>query len=379
MAIEIHLDGKPVTKLQAARACAEIGSEPVFIGEENAEGVIEDAVLVSARYRMRGEIQRPEIGCGQFCVDTPEEARQQARVLLLAAEIAELAEMIAAEQVEAPARVGVPEQMPIPASHYCDSGNCEVCGDGLEDAATQADDRGTCPQGNPYPDGTPWCALCGTHHRVASAPEPVRISGTAVDKAMASAYGWCPATTGPDEELDRALYCDKQLGEDSKHAGNHHAHVGDGSEVAWGAEDDPYIRKGTRWPAGVADARRTYGDEPNPPHHMTGNMIGPCCVAEDAGYICNAQDGHDGPDHVAYDSKSKECHRWPVAEPAPAGAQDTAAEATPEERLLLAVYGVNPDKAANVRELRTHAAECGKDDHHGCLAHLAGQNVSAAQ
>jgi hypothetical protein len=65
---------------------------------------------------------------------------------------------------------------------------------------------------------------------------------------MATEFGLCPATTGPDEELDRALYCDKQLGEDNRHAGNHHAHVF-GSEAAWGDEDDPWIRKGTRWPA----------------------------------------------------------------------------------------------------------------------------------
>lgn len=51
----------------------------------------------------------------------------------------------------------------------------------------------------------------------------------------------------------------------------------------------------------------------NPPHHMTGNMIGPPCDAEDGNYICNAQDGHDGPDHVAYGSENRECHRWPVA------------------------------------------------------------------
>jgi hypothetical protein len=30
-------------------------------------------------------------------------------------------------------RVGVPEKMPTPQSHYCDSGNCEVCGDGTGD------------------------------------------------------------------------------------------------------------------------------------------------------------------------------------------------------------------------------------------------------
>ena len=51
-------------------------------------------------------------------------------------------------------------------------------------------------------------------------------------------------------------------------------------------------------------------------------------------------------------------------EPAPA-------EATPEERLLLAIYGVSPDDPRNVRELRRHAAECNEDDHTHCLAALA--------
>jgi hypothetical protein len=51
----------------------------------------------------------------------------------------------------------------------------------------------------------------------------------------------------------------------------------------------------------------------NPPHHATGDTPGPACDARDSGYICNAQDGHDGPDHVAYGSGGQECHRWPVA------------------------------------------------------------------
>jgi len=34
---------------------------------------------------------------------------------------------------EIAARVGVPETLPVPVGHYCDSGNCEVCGDGTGD------------------------------------------------------------------------------------------------------------------------------------------------------------------------------------------------------------------------------------------------------
>lgn len=66
----------------------------------------------------------------------------------------------------------------------------------------------------------------------------------------------------------------------------------------------------------------------NPPYHMTGHMIGPCCEAEDGGYICNAQAGHDGPDHVAYDGKGEQCHRWPVAAAIAAAIADEDASVT---------------------------------------------------
>jgi hypothetical protein len=45
--------------------------------------------------------------------------------------------------------------------------------------------------------------------------------------------GFCPAFTGPDDELDVTLYCDRQAG----HDGSHHAPGPDeGSEVAWSDE-----------------------------------------------------------------------------------------------------------------------------------------------
>lgn len=96
--IEIHLDGKPVTKLQAARAVAIVGGEHVDIGEPDAAGWIQDGIALGARSAL-GEIRRPELGCGSFRADNPAEMRQQAEMITLAAEIAELAEMIAAEQV----------------------------------------------------------------------------------------------------------------------------------------------------------------------------------------------------------------------------------------------------------------------------------------
>lgn len=54
--------------------------------------------------------------------------------------------------------------------------------------------------------------------------------------------------------------------------------------------------------------------EPNPPYHVDGLVfVGPSCGAEDSNYICNAQAGHDGPDHVAYGTGGQECYRWPVS------------------------------------------------------------------
>jgi hypothetical protein len=68
--------------------------------------------------------------------------------------------------------------------------------------------------------------------------------------------------------------------------------------------------------AAIASGAPLLATGANPPYHMTGNMVGPCCLAEDGGYICNSQEGHDGPAHVAYDGKDHECRRWPV-DPAP--------------------------------------------------------------
>lgn len=50
----------------------------------------------------------------------------------------------------------------------------------------------------------------------------------------------------------------------------------------------------------------------NPPSHVTVTGSGPC-DAEDGGYVCNAQAGHDGPLHIAYGPGSVVCHTWPVA------------------------------------------------------------------
>jgi hypothetical protein len=45
---------------------------------------------------------------------------------------------------EIAARVGVPETLPTPQGHYCDSGNCEVCGDGTGDEPVAASNPLAC-------------------------------------------------------------------------------------------------------------------------------------------------------------------------------------------------------------------------------------------
>ena len=66
--------------------------------------------------------------------------------------------------------------------------------------------------------------------RVTGPYERERDEGDA-DYAAMSRY--CPATTGPDDELDVTLYCDREAG----HPGSHHAPGPDeGSEVAWSDE-----------------------------------------------------------------------------------------------------------------------------------------------
>ena len=79
------------------------------------------------------------------------------------------------------------------------------------------------------------------------------------------------------------------------------------------------------------DEWRTDG-EPNPPHHVTADekaCTGAGWNDEDiSGYVCTAQDGHDGPDHIAYNPGGGEYRRWPAAA---APAQDRHADLDPGE------------------------------------------------
>lgn len=96
--IEIHLDGKPVTRLQAARALAEVGSgQQVRIGEPKDKGWIADDITVYGRRYAYGANQPPELGCMSFHAKDPAEMRQQAEMIMIAAEVAELAAEIGAE------------------------------------------------------------------------------------------------------------------------------------------------------------------------------------------------------------------------------------------------------------------------------------------
>lgn len=63
------------------------------------------------------------------------------------------------------ARVGVPERMPIPQSHYCDSGNCGVCGDGTGDEPAMCE---YCDV-EPATEGK-YCEACAPAATLATAP-----------------------------------------------------------------------------------------------------------------------------------------------------------------------------------------------------------------
>jgi hypothetical protein len=95
--IEIHLDGKPVTKLQAARALAARSGLAVYIGIPVGEGRVIAVPDVSVYSTVRGEYkQLAEWPSGQ--AESAAGMRVYAGMFTLAAEVAELAEMIAAEQ-----------------------------------------------------------------------------------------------------------------------------------------------------------------------------------------------------------------------------------------------------------------------------------------
>jgi len=102
--IEIHLDGKPVSKLQAAQSVATPLGGSVVIGVPNADGWIRDCVTVYASHPAYGSVAPPHLSCSSFNSDVPAEIRQRIEMMTIAAEIIELAAMIADE-----AAPGTPE------------------------------------------------------------------------------------------------------------------------------------------------------------------------------------------------------------------------------------------------------------------------------
>jgi hypothetical protein len=96
--IEIHLDGKPVTKLQAARAVALVNGQSVDVGEPNASGWIEHGITVYHRHRTLDGDQPAQVHWASYTGVSAADARMFAEMITLGAEVAELAEMIAAEQ-----------------------------------------------------------------------------------------------------------------------------------------------------------------------------------------------------------------------------------------------------------------------------------------
>jgi hypothetical protein len=95
--IETHLGGQPVTKLQAARSVAALGGESVVIGVPNEAGWIRDYVTVYARHWGADGPYPANLSCSSFNSDDPAETRQRLEMITIAAEIIELAAMIAAE------------------------------------------------------------------------------------------------------------------------------------------------------------------------------------------------------------------------------------------------------------------------------------------
>ena len=132
----------------------------------------------------------------------------------------------------------------------------------------------------------------------------VKAKGELLAHQAKTQPAWCPAYTGPDDELDVTVYCDRKAG----HPGSHHAPVpGQGGEVAWSDEPEDAYRltpKGEQAAAEAGPARRTAGDEAH------------CGDLDEAShYACTSQEGHDGPEHVAWKPRGGEYHRWPVAVP----------------------------------------------------------------
>jgi hypothetical protein len=193
MSIEIHLDGKPVTKLQAARAVANLDGEGwrVDIGQPAEDGRISArAVTVyAACCREQGhrlaEVSWPSAGCLPAA-----DARAIAEAITLGAEISELAEMIA-EQASQPVAVRcLDEHKSAGGTTYCTRDNGH---DGQHmadlgarwDAGTPA--TVTEDEPGPFADGPG----CGAEH-----PNREGVDGYACTEHSGGMH-WAPAAGWP--------------------------------------------------------------------------------------------------------------------------------------------------------------------------------------
>lgn len=248
--IQIQVDGKPVNKLQAARAAAALDGPSIWIGEPDGSGWMPQYISVYARHRAFDTIQRAALDCHHFIADTVAEMRQQAAAVTLAAEICDWAEMIAAEQETA---------KPEPVTWQC-----TYCWTEFE--AMPSEQPPVCPECGP---------LRGPGARDAQPrikPEP---EGTAVAPEPA--------------EPKLCEYCDVEPATEGKYC----------------AECVPAVT--------LANAGPEPASAPNPPRYVPPGT-GERCRAQqaDGGGMCTAQPGHDGPEHVVYGTGGRELSRFLV-------------------------------------------------------------------
>lgn len=93
--IEIRLDGKPIDKIVAARALSKVNGAPVRVCELGEDGSVARDVDVYAKHRAFGGLCGPEVNWSAIGSVSAAEARRYAEMISLAAELAEMAGMIA--------------------------------------------------------------------------------------------------------------------------------------------------------------------------------------------------------------------------------------------------------------------------------------------
>jgi len=129
--IEIHLDGRPVKKLEAARAAANLGrayeTPDIRVVVPGEDGWISGGyITVHARHHAYGDMQPPSVSCPSAGRDAAG-ARTFAEMLALGAEIAELAAMLAAEQDDEEPASEPAQRLGACLNKYDHLGNTDYC------------------------------------------------------------------------------------------------------------------------------------------------------------------------------------------------------------------------------------------------------------